>query len=81
MWSVDSGQPIGPSFSPLGGERPRWLGFDSGGRLVVGGVGRSAVVPVDEADWLTQACELAEALDPDGELPPDPRLRELVACP
>ncbi|MEO6652975.1 MAG: WD40 repeat domain-containing protein, partial [Ilumatobacteraceae bacterium] len=81
LWDVDSGQQIGPSFSPLGGERPRWIGFAGGGHLVVGGRIRSAVVSIDEVEWLNQACALVEALDPDGSLPADPRLRELAPCP
>jgi DNA-binding SARP family transcriptional activator/WD40 repeat protein len=80
IWDLDVGQQIGPTFSPLATDLPRSVGFDGGGRLVVGGRESSAVVPVDQDEWLDLACALVDALDPGGDHPPDPRLTDFDSC-
>jgi hypothetical protein len=81
LWSITTGQQIGPSFSPLAGELPRWLAFATDGKLVVGGAARTAELPVEPDELSAHACALLAAADPLGNMPADPRLKDLTSCP
>ncbi len=81
LWDIDTGQQVGPTFDPLVAELPSWIGFDGGGRLVIGGATHTAVMSVDQQHWLDLACTTVQTVDPDGHLPADPRLAELEDCP